>query len=199
MGHPGFSDSSGEGILALLDEQCIMPNGSDVTFCMKLGSEIQSHPHFHMVKMNTAQFTVKHYAAHVTYDAQGFCFKNKDPVLPAIVELMATRTSPYVRSLFEPEALTAVSGASLVTPTRGRSTIIFESVTMKFKKQLIDLMGRINAAQPHFVRCINPNPDKVPGVLAPEMILDQVRESLPPLSNCRAQGAHGLVSTMSEG
>ena len=187
------------GILALLDEQCIMPNGSDATFCMKLGSEIQSHPHFHMVKMNTAQFTVKHYAAHVTYDAQGFCFKNKDPVLPAIVELMATRTSPYVRSLFEPEALTAVSGASLVTPTRGRSTIIFESVTMKFKKQLIDLMGRINAAQPHFVRCINPNPDKVPGVLAPEMILDQVRESLPPLSNCRAQGAHGLVSTMSEG
>ena len=38
------------GILALLDEQCIMPNGSDATFCMKLGSEIQSHPHFHMVQ-----------------------------------------------------------------------------------------------------------------------------------------------------
>ena len=56
-----------------------------------------------------------------------------------------------------------------------RSTIIFESVTMQFKKQLIDLMYRINAAQPHFVRCINPNAEKVPGVLSPEMILDQLR------------------------
>ena len=119
-----------------------------------------------MVKMSTAQFTVKHYAAHVTYDAQGFCFKNKDPVLPAVVELMAERTSPYVRSLFQAPspAMPASAGEGLSTPSRGRSTIIFESVTMQFKKQLVDLMHRINAAQPHFVRCINPNAEKVPDV-----------------------------------
>jgi myosin heavy subunit len=35
---------------------------------------------------------------------------------------------------------------------------------MQFKKQLVDLMYRINAAQPHFVRCINPNAEKVPHV-----------------------------------
>ena len=55
------------------------------------------------------------------------------------------------------------------------STIIFESVTAKFKRQLTDLMMRIYAAQPHFVRCINPNSKKVARQLEPEMVLDQLR------------------------
>jgi len=55
------------------------------------------------------------------------------------------------------------------------STLIFESVTSKFKRQLTDLMMRINAAHPHFVRCINPNSKKEANKLEPEMILDQLR------------------------
>jgi myosin-5 len=55
------------------------------------------------------------------------------------------------------------------------STIIFESVTSQFKRQLSDLMLRINVAHPHFVRCINPNSVKEPNKLEPEMILDQLR------------------------
>ena len=47
----------------------------------------------------------------------------------------------------------------------------FESVTAQFKRQLADLMMRINAADPHFVRCINPNSKKEAGKLEPEMIL----------------------------
>jgi myosin heavy subunit len=53
--------------------------------------------------------------------------------------------------------------------------MIFESVTAQFRRQLADLMGRIGATQPHFVRCINPNARKAPGQLEPEMVLDQLR------------------------
>ena len=34
------------------------------------------------VKRSALQFTIKHYAAHVTYDAMGFCFKNRHYLNP---------------------------------------------------------------------------------------------------------------------
>ena len=167
------------GMLSLLDEQCIMPNGNDDTFCNKLKSEIPNSPYLYTNKMKGTQFTLKHYAAEVVYDANGFCFKNKDPVQPSMVEMMAS-SSDFVKTLFaeHKDKMTASSqrykkgGAPANT---GQSTIIFESVTAQFKRQLADLMMRINAAQPHFVRCINPNSQKSPGLLHPEMILDQLR------------------------
>eukprot|EP00281_Chroomonas_sp_CCMP1168_P033468 CAMPEP_0206237434 /NCGR_PEP_ID=MMETSP0047_2-20121206/14268_1 /ASSEMBLY_ACC=CAM_ASM_000192 /TAXON_ID=195065 /ORGANISM="Chroomonas mesostigmatica_cf, Strain CCMP1168" /LENGTH=572 /DNA_ID=CAMNT_0053661879 /DNA_START=38 /DNA_END=1752 /DNA_ORIENTATION=- len=72
-------EAKGKGMLALLDEQCIMPNGSDETYCTKLKSDIPSHPHLYTAKMRGLNFTLKHYAAEVIYNAEGFCFKNKDP------------------------------------------------------------------------------------------------------------------------
>jgi len=169
------------GILALLDEQCIMPNGTDETFCLKL-QQIVDHPHLQLARMSVTQFTVKHYAADVNYDVAGFCTKNKDPVQPAVTELLSKGSSPYVQMLFnDPEvvgrSLQSESGqrGRISSATRGMSTIIFESVTAKFKRQLADLMSRIYAAQPHFVRCINPNSQKIPRLLEPEMVLDQLR------------------------
>jgi len=131
--------------------------------------------------MKGTQFTLKHYAAEVVYDAVGFCFKNKDPVQPAIVEIMSASTSGYVRDMFKGHMTRMTEGGAGNTarrpgPGKGKgSTIIFESVTAQFKRQLADLMTRIHAAHPHFVRCINPNSKKEASKLEPEMILDQLR------------------------
>ena len=166
------------GMLALLDEQCIMPNGSDETYCTKLKNEIPSHPHLYTAKMRGMKFTLKHYAAEVIYDADGFCFKNKDPVQPAIVELMHKSRSTYVQQLFKThwQQMQEQPSNGKTPGKRGAgSSLIFESVTAQFKRQLVDLMERINAAQPHFVRCINPNSQKAAHKMEPEMILDQLR------------------------
>lgn len=169
------------GMLALLDEQCIMPNGNDETFCTKLKTEIPDNQYLYSKKMKGTQFTLKHYAAEVVYDAVGFCFKNKDPVQPSIVEIMSASTSGYVRDMFQGHMARMNEGGSAnnsrrAGPGKGKgSTIIFESVTSQFKRQLADLMTRIHAAHPHFVRCINPNSKKEPNKLEPEMILDQLR------------------------
>jgi myosin heavy subunit len=166
------------GVLSLLDEQCIMPNGCDETFCLKL-SQIVDHPHLQLARMSVTQFTIKHYAADVVYDVQGFCAKNKDPVQPALMELLSTGSANYVKALFQENGNSKMLGDPQKTrtsfPARANSTIIFESVTAKFKRQLTDLMMRIYAAQPHFVRCINPNSKKVARQLEPEMVLDQLR------------------------
>ena len=164
--------------MSLLDEQCIMPNGCDETFCLKL-SQIVDHPHLQLARMSVTQFTIKHYAADVVYDVQGFCAKNKDPVQPALMDLLSKGSSPYVQMLFGendgPKSSTDSLKPRTASQNRGGSTIIFESVTAKFKRQLTDLMQRIYAAQPHFVRCINPNSRKVARQLEPEMVLDQLR------------------------
>jgi myosin heavy subunit len=163
------------GMLSLLDEQCIMPNGNDETFCTKLKNDIPDHPHLYTAKMKGSKFTLKHYAAEVVYDAEGFCFKNKDPVQPAIVDLMHSSRSKYVQKLFASHYDKLEQAQNKNKGPRGQSSLIFESVTSQFKRQLADLMLRINAAQPHFVRCINPNSHKTPQKLEPEMILDQLR------------------------
>ena len=37
------------------------------------------------------------------------------------------------------------------------------------------LMGTLKECQPHFIRCIKPNPASQPGQLAPEYVLEQLR------------------------
>lgn len=123
------------------------------------------------------KFTLRHYAAEVIYDADGFCFKNKDPVQPAIVDLMHKSRSTYVQRLFQThwDKMEEQQSGKGGGKRGGGSSLIFESVTAQFKRQLVDLMIRINAAQPHFVRCINPNSKKAAHQMEPEMILDQLR------------------------
>jgi myosin heavy subunit len=37
------------------------------------------------------------------------------------------------------------------------------------------LMGTLIQCQPHFIRCIKPNPQSRPGQLAPQYVLEQLR------------------------
>ena len=45
--------------------------------------------------------TATPHAPQVIYDATGFCYKNKDPVQPSIVEIMSASSSGYVRDMFK--------------------------------------------------------------------------------------------------
>jgi myosin-3 len=45
----------------------------------------------------------------------------------------------------------------------------------QFRASLADLMLKLNAASPHFVRCIKPNLEKQPGMFAAEMVAQQLR------------------------
>ena len=54
----------------------------------------------------TTQFTIRHFAAHVTYTAdggasmEGFVSRNKDALLPKLPALLRTSKSPFLASLF---------------------------------------------------------------------------------------------------
>lgn len=75
------------GILDLLDEECRMPKGSDLTWCGKLyekhlktGKNAVAN-HFSKPRMSNSSFIINHFAERVEYQVDGFLEKNRDTVL----------------------------------------------------------------------------------------------------------------------
>ncbi|KAH9245911.1 hypothetical protein BASA81_016551, partial [Batrachochytrium salamandrivorans] len=111
------------------------------------------------VKFN---FSVRHYAGAVSYNAIGFCAKNKDELREEALVLMRTSTSELVISLF---------------PETGQKKGSIQSTTVggQFKAQLASLLTTIKATSPHYVRCLKPNDINVRDVLVRPRLVDQLR------------------------
>ena len=181
------------GILSCLDEDCIMPKATDLTFTHKLhqlwNGDILfgEEPHPGCANYAPARFEqgfiVQHYAAKVEYRTEGWLEKNKDPLNDNINRLLASSDEPYVASLFaefkENTALAPSSAVNGVFPAAGRKRMVkkgaFRTVAQRHKEQLASLMNQLHATQPHFVRCIVPNDHKKPDRVDVPLVLDQLR------------------------
>ncbi|PWN52978.1 hypothetical protein IE53DRAFT_373275 [Violaceomyces palustris] len=160
------------GILSCLDEECIMPKATDLTFTEKLnriwatnkdgsakdeaGAALAAekgiaHGSTKYAPARFAQgFTIKHYAGHVEYRTDGWLDKNKDPLNDNLTRVMSESTDRFIASLFSEyaendEAAAAPPGA--LGPTTS-------TVAQRHKEQLGSLMTQLSSTQPHFVRCI---------------------------------------------
>ncbi|WVN90734.1 uncharacterized protein L203_105976 [Cryptococcus depauperatus CBS 7841] len=171
------------GILSLLDEECIMPKATDITFTEKVqsGWEIPKgasakgrHPGCVKFKGTRfgAGFVVKHYAGDVEYRTAGWLEKNKDPINDAVARLLATSEIPSIAALFAEYAEDTSASAGLVKKVKRGA---FRTVGQRHKEQLGQLMHQLNTTQPHFVRCIVPNGQKQPGKVDINLVLDQLR------------------------
>jgi myosin heavy chain 9/10/11/14 len=170
------------GILSCLDEECIMPRATDATFTHKLNvlwaTEAPSEtPHPGKSKYAPARFeqgfTVHHYAGKVEYRTDGWLEKNKDPLNDNLTRVLATSSERYVSGLF---AEYSEGGGGMDGPRkRVLKKGAFRTVGQRHKEQLSNLMTQLQATQPHFVRCIVPNPNKRPGKVDVPLVLDQLR------------------------
>mmetsp|Transcript_14936 Transcript_14936/g.28233 ORF Transcript_14936/g.28233 Transcript_14936/m.28233 type:complete len:3070 (+) Transcript_14936:85-9294(+) len=148
-----------EGLLDMIDEEIRMPRGSDKTYMQKI---VQKHgkkkifTQNRKVKMN---FMIAHFAGEVSYSSEGFLFKNKDKLTEDLVALLGKSSHPLLREI--------IVGAEGSKDTLGK----------KFKKQLMTLMKTLNQTQPHYIRCIKPNPTKSPSSFYGEMVLLQLQYS----------------------
>eukprot|EP00899_Mesostigma_viride_P019284 jgi/Mesvir1/27357/Mv07168-RA.1 len=167
------------GILSLLDEECMFPKGSDASFARKLAENLKGSTLFRMDVRNAGVFSIDHYAATVAYDTAGFLDKNKDLMHADLISLMVSSTSALLKQLgTELQAVSAPpassSGPSGVgTPRKASASIT--SVGSKFKGQLQALMARLDATEPHYVRCIKPNNVLKPAVFDAPLIMHQLR------------------------
>ncbi|TFL04001.1 P-loop containing nucleoside triphosphate hydrolase protein [Pterulicium gracile] len=190
------STASHIGILACLDEECIMPKATDLTFTNKVvhtwngaAQKDKEDPSFHLggdkfEPTRFAQgFVIQHYAGKVEYRTDGWLDKNKDPLNDNLTRVLAASNERYVAGLFADYADAVSSGNSAsqgIAQTLGKRRLLtkkgaFRTSAQRHKEQLGSLMAQLRATQPHFIRCLVPNPHKKPGKVDTPLILDQLR------------------------
>ncbi|RHY80260.1 hypothetical protein DYB31_015970, partial [Aphanomyces astaci] len=142
------------GLLALLNEECMRPKGSDVAFTNKLSAHYNDNDRFELPRLKRNCFTILHYAGQVVYETSGFLVKNTDMLQRDTVLLLNRSTSPFVLSLF-PQAENPVTNR-----LKRSNSILGDSVGTQFKSQLNALMEDIRRTHVQYVRCIKPNATK---------------------------------------
>uniref|UniRef100_A0AAQ4Q723 Osteoclast-stimulating factor 1 n=1 Tax=Gasterosteus aculeatus aculeatus TaxID=481459 RepID=A0AAQ4Q723_GASAC len=145
-----IESKSPPGIMCILDDVCAtmhaVGEGADQTMLQKLRVQINTHEHFNSWNQG---FIIHHYAGKVSYDAEGFCERNRDVLFTDLIELMQSSESGFIRARF-PENLNAEK--------KGRPT----TAGSKIKIQANDLVGKLMKCTPHYIRCIKPNETKKP-------------------------------------
>ena len=93
------------GIMSILEEECMFPKATDMTFKAKLYDN-------HLVKSNNfqkprnvkgkqeAHFSLVHYAGTVDYNIMGWLEKNKDPLNETVVGLYQKSSLKLLSNLF---------------------------------------------------------------------------------------------------
>lgn len=157
------------GILPSVDEEIRMPKGSDKALLQKLVNNHGRSQHFRSYIRNPNMFVVEHYAGVVVYDPTGFLEKNRDQLNEDAVGVLQQSQFQFLQSLFtDPTSSTSSSsGLGARKATLGS----------KFAKQLDDLMTALNQTEPHYVRCVKPNPNKSALEFHPMLVLEQLRYS----------------------
>jgi len=150
------------GVLAILDEECRIPRGSDCGFVSKVRSGKSSHIRSPKTAIET--FTVVHYAGDVSYSSKGFLERNKDSLGTDLVHLVQGSQSRFLASLFLADTVRLAERKR--GPLKAKVSKISgqETIGAQFKRQLSSLMDTIESAQPHYIRCINTNSKKQAGL-----------------------------------
>ncbi|CAN7994050.1 unnamed protein product, partial [Ixodes hexagonus] len=145
-------------------------------------------------KSNALQFTIRHHAGKVLYDARNFVEKNRNFLPTEIVQLLRQSKLPVVQTLFQ-SPLTKTG--QLYTPSQytcqnvsmlyksGRTDMSAQSLvsqakalqttTTSFRFSLMDLLQKMSAGLPHFVRCLKPNDHRAAAGFSREKVLTQLR------------------------
>merc|ERR1719312_1101978 len=175
--------------LAIFEEESLFPKATDKTFAEKLMSNMLGK-WSQFAKPNPrpdpdAHFAVIHYAATVSYNLTGWLEKNKDPLNDTIVEMIKNGSnSLMVRSFADHPGQPLEAPKDQDRKKKGGG----KTVSSFFKSQLDDLMTTLYKTEPHFIRCVVPNPHKQPGGVEPELVMHQYQCNgvLAGIAICRA-------------
>ncbi|XP_072971215.1 myosin-6-like isoform X1 [Typha angustifolia] len=151
------------GIIALLDEACMLPRSTHETFAQKMYQTFKNHKRFTKPKLSRSDFTISHYAGDVTYQTELFLDKNKDYVVAEHQALLGASKCSFVSSLFPP-----------LSDDSSKSSK-FSSIGSRFKQQLQALLETLSSTEPHYIRCVKPNNLLKPAIFEHKNVLQQLR------------------------
>jgi len=159
------------GIFPMLEEECMVPKGSDDSYLQKLHKAwAGKHQSYGKPpakdKGKNGDFIVHHYAGSVGYHVNQWLDKNKDPINEDTAGLWSKASNGLVAHLFaeyNPDAGKKRKGSA------------FQTVSFKHREALKVLLATLGATTPHFVRCIIPNEIKSSKEIWGDLVLHQLR------------------------
>ena len=166
-------DQKHAGILAILDEQCIVPQSTDEKFTRYLYSKCDKHKRFSASSAQRVdyKFSIDHYAGDVEYSTENWLEKNKDQLPAKSAALLKNSSFELLASIQKYVRSEHRKGRGAVA----RGAIATKSVGFQFSTQLKTLRERIDVTTPHYIRCLKPNDELVRDKFEPKNIVDQLR------------------------
>ncbi|XP_062389790.1 unconventional myosin-Ib isoform X3 [Sardina pilchardus] len=168
-------ENNQNGILAMLDEECLRPGTvTDDTFLDKLNTICAEHQHFESRQSKNSKFLtdhslphtcfrIQHYAGKVLYRVEGFVDKNNDLLYRDLSQAMYKANHSLMKLLF-PEGNPAKVNLKR-PPTAG----------FQFKASVGTLMRNLQTKNPNYIRCIKPNDKKAAHIFTDSLVCHQVR------------------------
>uniref|UniRef100_A0A3Q1GVG2 non-specific serine/threonine protein kinase n=1 Tax=Acanthochromis polyacanthus TaxID=80966 RepID=A0A3Q1GVG2_9TELE len=179
------------GMLSLLDEESRFPQATDQTLVEKFEDNLKTKSFWRPKRVDLG-FGIHHYAGKVIYNAAGFLAKNRETLPADIVLLLRSSENELIRKLVThpltktgkksdtssfgiKEELNAPSHPRETTNMRTQTVASYFRVRLYDGYSLMDLLSKMVAGQPHFVRCIKPNNDRHANKFDREKVLVQLR------------------------
>ncbi|KAM3607281.1 uncharacterized protein V6R79_005031 [Siganus canaliculatus] len=168
-------ENNQNGILAMLDEECLRPGTvTDETFLDKLNTICAEHQHFESRLSKSSKFLtdhslphncfrIQHYAGKVLYRVEGFVDKNNDLLYRDLSQAMYKANHSLIKQLF-PEGNPAKVNLKR-PPTAGS----------QFRVSVGTLMKNLQTKNPNYIRCIKPNDKKASHIFTESLVRHQAR------------------------
>ena len=160
------------GLLAMLNEECVRPGGSDKEFVFKaIQQNADSFALITSKKYGPFEFGVRHYAGNVKYTTGSFLSKNNDTLAADLKACAGMSTNAIVAEVFN-ESCSATKSSH-----KSQNSISSPTVWTKYKAGLHSLMNELHKTNSRYIRCIKPNEMKMPRVMQHGTTLDQLRSA----------------------
>lgn len=153
------------GILLMLDDEGLVPEGSDDKFMNRLEERYASNDKFqtdtHRKLESSLAFEIDHYAGVVKYNSVGWMEKNKDTLFGDMQKMMGGSKTALTAGLFPMD----------------NGTAAIKSMSYHFRGQLTTLMDALIKTDSRYIRCVKPNSEQVADKFNTVMCVDQLRYS----------------------
>lgn len=181
------------GLLALLDEESRFPRASDKSLIEKFHNNVKSK-YYIRPKSDAVCFAIQHFAGRVIYQADGFLEKNRNFLPSEVIQLVRQSSYDMVRFLFQCPMTKTGNLYSALQDTDTKQKLVKvdtkersnsrglasqsraqQTVSTYFRYSLMDLLQKMVAGSPQFVRCIKPNELKEAKKFESNKVLQQLR------------------------
>jgi myosin heavy subunit len=147
-----------QNIFTNVDEECILPKGSDSALIYKMNKNYNNCGIYSTSKISTHnKFTIEHFAGKIEYNIDNFIKKNMDKVNTDILKYIGTIFSDNIKK-------TGVN----------RNKVKINSITNQFCTSLNEFLDTIKDSELHFIKCIKPNDSEKPLHFNCNMVKEQL-------------------------